>query len=322
MAPGNGYKPVACPYCHSAGSHLVSSKDRNRHTSEEVFHYFRCGGCGLIFMKSPPQDMKPYYRGGYDLIPASAAELRKIAGAEKYRTEPVFKYKTSGRCLEIGPWRGVICSNMKDAGFEVTAIEMDGACVSFLRDKLGVEAIQSVDPGESMRQLRPGFDVIISWHSLEHLPHPWTVIEEAARLLSPGGILLLAMPNPDSYEFSRLKERWYHLDTPRHLHLFPLKTLVDVCARNNLMSLEITTSDRFSQIQSRQAWYNLGRSLVPVPFLNRLAGAATGRLLSKLTRPQQMTEGRGSAYTAIFARDSGVIPNAASRASGGVRGLP
>jgi len=58
----------------------------------------------------------------------------------------------------------------------------------------------------------------------------------------------------------------------------------------------------FSKIQSRQAWYNLGRSLVPIPYLTRLAGATTGRLLNWLTYKQQMTEGRGSAYTAIFQR--------------------
>ena len=247
--------------------------------------------------------MSPYYRGGYDPIPASAAELRQIALGERYRTEPVLKYKTSGRCLEIGPWRGVICSNMKDAGFEVTAIEMDGACVSFLRNQLGIEAIQSNDPAEAMRELRPGFDVIVSWHSMEHLPRPWAVIQEAARVLAPGGVLALAMPNPDSYEFSVLRQRWYHLDTPRHLHLFPLKTLVEICRSNQLQTLGITTADRFSEIQSRQAWYNLGRSLVPIPFLTRLAGATTGRLLYRLAHRQQMTEGKGSAYTALFVRN-------------------
>lgn len=253
-------------------------------------------------MKSPPRDMTPYYRGGYDPIPASADELRQIAAGERYRTEPILRYKSGGRCLEIGPWRGVICSNMKDAGFDMTAIEMDGECVSFLQNQLGIEAIQSKDPAAVMDRLQPGFEVIISWHSLEHLPDPWRVIERAARLLSPGGILLLAMPNPDSYEFSVLKGRWYHLDTPRHLHFFPLKTLLEICRQNQLQPLEITTADAFSTVQSRQAWYNVGRSLVPVPYLSRLAGATSGRVLHWLTYRQQMTEGRGSAYTALFVR--------------------
>jgi hypothetical protein len=156
---------VALILDQSRASHFVSSLDRNRRTTDHVFEYFRCQRCGLIFLKSPPEDMTPYYRGGYDPIPATADELRKIAAAEKFRTEPVLKYKRAGRCLEIGPWRGVICANMKDAGFEVTAIEMDVACGRFLQDQLGIEAIQSTDPAGVMQQLRPGFDVVISWHS-------------------------------------------------------------------------------------------------------------------------------------------------------------
>src|SRR3954452_24509454 len=146
---------VACPYCQAQASHFLSSSDRNRHTTTEVFEYWRCQGCGLIFMKSPPQDMSAYYRGGYGHIPTSVPELREIAAAEKYRTEPILRYKSGGRCLEIGPWRGVICSNMKDAGFEVTAIEMDQACVDFLRDRVGIDAIQSTNPADALERLKP-----------------------------------------------------------------------------------------------------------------------------------------------------------------------
>jgi len=113
-------------------------------------------------MESPPADMTPYYQGGYDPIPSSAANLRAIAAAEKFRTESVLKYKSAGCCLEIGPWRGVICSNMKDAGFDVTAIEMDVNCVNFLRDQLGIQAIQSTDPACTMEVLPPCFDVAAS----------------------------------------------------------------------------------------------------------------------------------------------------------------
>jgi SAM-dependent methyltransferase len=253
-------------------------------------------------MDSPPDDMSPFYKGGYDPIPSSAAELQSIAAGEKYRTEGVLKYKDQGRCLEIGPWRGVICSNMKDAGFEVTAIEMDGQCVDFLRDQLGIRAIQSCDPAETMKTLEPGFDVIIAWHSLEHLPKAWTVIERAAQLLSPGGILLLAMPNPDSYEFSVLKGLWMHLDAPRHLYLFPIKTLLQICDTNGLKPLELTTADTFSNIQSRHAWQHLLRSSVPIPKLRQLLAITVGNLLYRWGYPQQMLEGHGSAYTGVFVR--------------------
>jgi SAM-dependent methyltransferase len=251
--------------------------------------------------------MAPYYQGGYDPIPASVAELRQIAAGEKYRTEPALAYKSrglkaAGRCLEIGPWRGVICSNMKDAGFEVTAIEMDSKCVEFLRREVGIDAIQSGDPAGVMKRLQPGYEVIISWHSLEHIPNAWSVIEEAGRLLAVGGVLLLAMPNPDSFELSLLKGAWFHLDAPRHVCLFPVKTLIEVCEKNNLKLVEITSADTFSEIQSSFTWRMFAQSLIPVRYIRGALGITLGKLLYWLAYPRQMSEGKGSAYTAIFTR--------------------
>jgi 2-polyprenyl-3-methyl-5-hydroxy-6-metoxy-1,4-benzoquinol methylase len=251
-------------------------------------------------MESPPGDMTPFYKGGYDPIPSSAAELRRIAAGEKYRTEPVLQHKSTGRCLEIGPWRGVICSNMKDAGFDVTAVEMDSRCVEFLREELGIKAIQSCDPAGVMNALEPGFDVIISWHSLEHIPNAWKVIEEASHLLAPGGLMLLAMPNPESFEFSLLKESWYHLDTPRHVCLFPISTLVEISQKNGFEVIEITSADKFSRMQSAQGWRSFVRSVVPIRYVRASMEWTVGSFLYGLTYLPQLRKGRGSAYTAVF----------------------
>lgn len=298
MAVIQSARTAACPACAGPGSHLLTATDRNRKTTGESFDYFSCAGCGMIFMHSPPENMAPYYRGGYDPIPGSLEALREIAGREHFRSDPILRHKQYGRFLELGPWRGVLCCLMKDAGFNVTAIEMNRQCVDFLRDKVGVTAIQSSNPLEAMREMNQGFDVIAAWHSMEHLPTPWLVIQQAARLLNPGGILLLAMPNPDSFEFSVLKSRWMHLDAPRHLHLFPIPSLVKLCAAHGLLPLDITTADVFSDIQSRHAWYSVASSVVPVRFVN----GAMARILYWSTRKWQKKEGRGSAYCAVFAR--------------------
>ncbi len=302
---------MVCPNCEGEASHFLSATDKNRNTTESKFEYFKCGDCGLMFMDSPPADMAPFYKGGYDPIPCSASDLRVIAAGERYRTEPLLRHKSKGRCLEIGPWRGVICSNMKDAGFEVTAIEMDGNCVQFLRDRLGIEAIQSSDPAGVMRTLEPGFDVIVAWHSLEHIPNAWRVIEQASRLLTSDGVLLLAMPNPDSFEFAMLQGAWYHLDCPRHVCFFPIATLVEICKKNGLEAIEITSADTFSKKQSAQGWRTLVRSLVPIRYVRGLLERTVGRLLYWFAYPMQMRDGRGSAYTAIFRKrkSTGQMPN-------------
>lgn len=254
-------------------------------------------------MDSPPSDMAPFYKGGYDPIPKTVAELKAIAGTENYRSAPILRHKIGGRFLEIGPWRGVLCCSMKDAGFAVSAIEMDPNCVEFLNKKLGIEAIQSVNPAESMKELEPGFDAIAAWHSMEHLPRPWDVIGEASRLLAPGGILLLAMPNPDSYEFRKLREAWVHLDAPRHLYLISMKLLEQICQKNGLRLLESTTSDEFSEIQSKFAWLSWARTWVPIRFVRGLLGIVGGGIMYRLARRQQMKAGQGSGYTAVFVKN-------------------
>ena len=247
-------------------------------------------------MQPRPLDMSPYYKGGYDPIPADLEALRDIAVRERYRCDPILKYRKGGRFLELGPWRGVLCCQMKDAGFSVSAIEMDQPCVTFLRNTVGVDALQSFDPVRTMRQMHQGFDAIAAWHSLEHIPTPWLVVQEAARLLNPGGILLLAMPTPDSFEFSVLRSRWMHLDAPRHLYLFPIRSLVEVCREHDLDLLEVTTTDIFSDIQSRHTWQMLARSWVRVKY----ARGVIGNILYWLARSRQNQVGRGSAYCAVF----------------------
>ena len=93
-------------------------------------------------------------------------------------------------------------------------LEIDPTCVDFLKNVVGVKAIQSSNPAETLASMDEEFDVIVLWHSLEHLPTPWLVIQRAAERLAPGGVLLIAIPNIESYEFSLLGRSWVHLDTP------------------------------------------------------------------------------------------------------------
>src|SRR5690242_8313388 len=120
---------ASCPYCQGSSHPFVSSTDRNRHTTTAVFHYYQCEGCGLVFMNPIPPDLIPFYEGGYQSIPRSLSELRQVAAEERYRMDPILKHKKGGRLLEIGPWIGIFSCNAKDAGFDVTAIEIDQKCV-------------------------------------------------------------------------------------------------------------------------------------------------------------------------------------------------
>jgi len=66
------------------------------------------------------------------------------------------------------------------------------------------------------------WSAVIFWHSLEHLRQPARALSHAAALLSPGGTLVIAVPNATSLQARVFGDRWLALDLPRHLvHLSP-----------------------------------------------------------------------------------------------------
>jgi SAM-dependent methyltransferase len=66
------------------------------------------------------------------------------------------------------------------------------------------------------------WSAVIFWHSLEHLRQPARALSHAAALLSPGGTLVVAVPNATSLQARVFGDRWLALDLPRHLvHLSP-----------------------------------------------------------------------------------------------------
>jgi len=285
---------LACPYCEGVSVHRLSSSDVNRGTTIDTFDLYQCSVCDIFFLDPQPEDMSSFYKGGYEPIPKSLSCLRAIAKGDKYRLGPILRYKKSGRLLEIGPWIGIFSCNAKDVGFDVTAIEMNSQCVGFLNDVVGVKAIQSSDPSAAMDAMSEKFDVIALWHSLEHLPKPWLVVESAAKRLAPGGILLIAVPNIESYDFSVLKATWVHLDAPRHLFFYKARSLEKLCSGNGLETLELTTSDRLSEILSLNAWCDRAARSVPIKYVRRIVGWFLYQIA------KWKNNGNGSGLTAIF----------------------
>lgn len=285
-----------CPYCSGPSRFFVASTDRNRHTTDVVFSYYQCRDCGLVFMDPIPADLTPFYAGGYQTIPESLSDLRIIAERERYRMKPILKLKSGGKLLEIGPWMGIFSCNAKDAGFDVTAIEMDRYCADFLNRVVGVRAVQSSDPVQALDQLQEKFDVIALWHSLEHLTSPWRVIEKAAQSLAPGGILVVAIPNIGSYQYSVLKAAWKHLDAPRHLYFYPVASLTRLCQECGLSALETTTADELSRILSWDGWMSRAKLINPL----RCIRGPIGLLFSAAARNAERKPNAGAGLTAIF----------------------
>jgi SAM-dependent methyltransferase len=292
---------LGCPLCGGPSSFVLTTSDRNRGLSGEEFNYRLCDHCRAIFLADPPDDLGRFYPDEYYVLPDGDA-LGRAARSERYKLALIEPHAGGGRLVEIGPGPGTFALAARDAGYDVTGIEMDARACAHLRSAIGVDAVQSDAPARALAELPPS-RVVAMWHVLEHLREPWEALEAAARNLEPGGVLALAVPNPGAFQFRMLQARWPHVDAPRHLFLIPAPLLAERARAAGLELVLLTARDRGGIYWNRFGWQHA--LMRPGQSKARTAVAlAIGTGVAALMAPIELSDLRGSTYTAVFRKTS------------------
>lgn len=171
----------------------------------------RCGSCGAATTDPRPDEEEIEAAYGDWYRPSSGEGRYHFAGdAILGRTRGILaghldEIAPPGPILDVGAGEGTLLDALVRRGRRATGLERGAKRHDFLD-----LPIEKVERGE-------GWAAVVFWHSLEHLPEPRTAIRESARLLGPGGVLIVAVPNSESIQAQLFGDRWLHLDIPRHL---------------------------------------------------------------------------------------------------------
>jgi 2-polyprenyl-3-methyl-5-hydroxy-6-metoxy-1,4-benzoquinol methylase len=289
---------TACPLCGGATEVAFTTTDRNRAITAEPFRYRGCSVCRSLHLENVPGDLGSYYPADYFSRP-DLEGLRAQAVPERWRMELVAAHAAPpGRLTEIGPGNGIFAIQALDAGFEVAAIEVDDRACAYLREVVGVETVQSAAPEEALTAMSSS-RVVAAWHVLEHVPQPWNLVDAAARNLEPGGVLVVATPNPRSFGFRVFGGRWPHVDAPRHLFLLDHEALVARAAAAGLELVALTDRDPGGLHWNAFAWHYVLRRPGCSVIRDRAALLAS-LIIAKTLAPIERRGLRGAAYTAVF----------------------
>lgn len=177
-----------------------------------------------------------YYRGGHAAVFADytgqAAARRASARRRLWalRLLPP-RWPRQGRLLDVGCAAGFFLAEAR-AHYEVQGVELSAWSSAYARDQLGLPVITGTLEQAALPAAR--FDIVTLWDVIEHVPQPVPVLAEAARLLAPGGRIVLTTGDWGSAYAQARRERWHLLTPPWHLSFFSRTTLAEAARRAGL----------------------------------------------------------------------------------------
>jgi SAM-dependent methyltransferase len=203
-----------------------------------------CEACGFahFWPKPSSEELAAYYQNSFYETHSPADWFEKEAAEEPYwRLEHSDRLHAfvellgtkTGRLLDIGCGLGWLLAYASERGWDSLGIEPSRAAYEEASKRASVRlgTFPEVDASD-----RAPFDVVNIKLVMEHVPDPSVVLSAIHRLLRPGGIACIEVPN----DFNRLqlairkqtqKAPWW-LAYPVHINYFSFDSLEGTLARN------------------------------------------------------------------------------------------
>lgn len=245
-----------CDYCSSDKYSTLFKAPDHYFCNPGEYTIVRCSNCGLVYTNPAIKadeianfykDDIGYYKPekNYESLSISTKLVKKLLGYyfgypisnvssfEKIILWPLYQlvksdlksigypdYVEGGTLLEIGCSYGRFLNKMKSLGWRVEGIDMNAKAVEYAKNELGLNVSQSTIETFSAKRK---YDVILMRMVLEHVYSPKETLRSIRKLLKPGGVLIVNVPNFDGLEMQLFKSFAYGLQVPVHYtHFTPL----------------------------------------------------------------------------------------------------
>jgi len=188
----------------------------------------RCAECDHLFVspRMPREAVPALYGSRYWHAHALATGCPPLSERVQFDYEnaqtkldrDVLPFRRSGRLLDVGASNGGFVRRACEQGFVAVGLEPSAEICALARSAHGVEMHCGTLLDE---QFAPAsFDVITLHDVLEHLLEPSLDLAVAARLLAPGGLLVVETLTSSSLELAELGADWPLLSPLEHPHYF------------------------------------------------------------------------------------------------------
>ncbi|MCX8037310.1 MAG: methyltransferase domain-containing protein [Candidatus Sumerlaeia bacterium] len=267
-----------CPLCGADNAEFLFIKNTYRHV--------RCRICRLVFVNPmpTPAELSAIYENpqyfanrneweyGYNDYFAEKQFYTALFARRVRQCETALGAADGKglRLLDVGCAAGFLLEAARERGWAAAGVEVSSHAVEFARRKCG----PAVFHGTLHEARLPDavFDCVVMSDILEHVGDPVGLLREAARVLKPGGVLVISAPNVHSLSARWMGRRWFHFKRD-HVVLFSPATLHRAIERVGLRCFRLTRNGKMVS-----ANYLFARLKCYWPFLGKLLLGTAGRL--------------------------------------------
>ncbi len=223
-------EPTICPICQSS-----SVRTEFPHRGYDIC---RCRACDHLWARG---GARLDYAQGESLLEhyksvegPHRALMRKNLRLLRQYLEP------GARILDFGCGSGLFVLEGRAQGYDAIGLDI----ASWVREAAAHWGLPlEVCPVERAPFEAESFDAIVSIVSFEHLENPASITAQLVQLLRPGGILaILSIPHSRGLPWRLLRERWWDLEPPSHLHFFSRRSMKVLLEANGLSVLRLRTT--------------------------------------------------------------------------------
>ena len=271
---------MTCKLCGSPGAH-------HQFNLTEKLGVFACKKCQVLFMEPQLSDeeitllySEGYYKS-WGISGTSENEVSKQMKIDTFllRLKEIQKHVKKGKVLDIGCATGFFLEAAKNLGYEPFGIELSEYSSTLAKNKFGASAIFH-GKLEDCDFKAETFDVITMFDLIEHVRVPSETLAHAARLLKPGGIIMITTPDNKSVSNKLMGKKWTHYKK-EHFYYFDQHSLNYIAEKNHLDLIHSENSKKALNIDYLHTQLNVYKHWLFTPIINLLHKVAPGKLTAK-----------------------------------------
>ena len=218
---------------------LIPTTDRYGSALADIV---RCERCGHMQLERMPGDAE---LGAAYGEAASADYVEEEAGQRataRTALDQIERYTGGpGALVDLGCWVGFLMAEAHDRGWRTLGVEPSEFASAYARERHGLDVL--TDDLLTAPLPEGEWDAVVLGDVIEHLPRPGQALDRIARLLRPGGVVYMALPDAGSRLARAMGARWWSV-LPTHVQYFTRGSMETLLRRHGYEPLAVRTAPK------------------------------------------------------------------------------